>query len=102
MRLSGQDVGRGTFSQRHAMFVDQETDEMVVPLNGALPGQTAFLEVANSILSEEGVLGFEYGVSLDSPDVLCIWEAQFGDFFNGAQVILDAFLSAGEGESSRS
>ncbi|KAG9031063.1 hypothetical protein FRB95_003174 [Tulasnella sp. JGI-2019a] len=94
VRISGQDVGRGTFSQRHAMLVDQETEKVVVPLNGL--SDTKKLELANSSLSEMAVLGFEYGVSWERPDILPIWEAQFGDFFNGSQVIIDTFLSSAE------
>ncbi|CAO3659061.1 unnamed protein product [Rhizopus stolonifer] len=94
VRISGQDVGRGTFSQRHAMFVCQETERTVIPLNTM--NTRELLEVANSPLSEFAVLGFEYGMSLESPHRLVLWEAQFGDFFNGAQVILDTFLSSGE------
>ncbi|XP_059191945.1 2-oxoadipate dehydrogenase complex component E1 [Centropristis striata] len=96
IRISGQDVGRGTFSQRHAMVVCQETSEMHIPLNHISPQQTGFLEVCNSPLSEEAVLGFEYGMSIAQPKLLPIWEAQFGDFFNGAQIIFDTFLSGGE------
>ncbi|XP_049578320.1 2-oxoadipate dehydrogenase complex component E1 [Syngnathus scovelli] len=96
VRLSGQDVGRGTFSQRHAMVVCQDTDDTFIPLNHLGPEQTGFLEVCNSPLSEEAVLGFEYGMSIARPDLLPIWEAQFGDFFNGAQIILDTFISGGE------
>uniref|UniRef100_A0A3P8WCA3 2-oxoadipate dehydrogenase complex component E1 n=1 Tax=Cynoglossus semilaevis TaxID=244447 RepID=A0A3P8WCA3_CYNSE len=83
IRISGQDVGRGTFSQRHAMLVCQETNDMFIPLNNISPQQTGFLEVCNSPLSEEAVLGFEYGMSIAQPMLLPIWEAQFGDFFNG-------------------
>ncbi|GBE88887.1 2-oxoglutarate dehydrogenase, mitochondrial [Sparassis crispa] len=95
VRISGQDVGRGTFSQRHAMLVDQKTEGVIVPLNAALdcPGR---LELANSSLSEMAVLGFEYGVSWETANILPIWEAQFGDFFNGAQVIIDTFISSAE------
>ncbi|XP_078315936.1 2-oxoadipate dehydrogenase complex component E1-like isoform X2 [Crassostrea virginica] len=96
VRVSGQDVGRGTFSHRHGMLVDQETDEMHIPLNHMKEDQTGFLELANSALSEEAVLGFEYGMSIDQPNNLVIWEAQFGDFFNGAQIIIDTYISSGE------
>ncbi|XP_034877544.1 probable 2-oxoglutarate dehydrogenase E1 component DHKTD1, mitochondrial [Mirounga leonina] len=96
VRLSGQDVGRGTFSQRHAMVVCQKTDDTYIPLNHMDPNQKGFLEVSNSPLSEEAVLGFEYGMSIESPKLLPLWEAQFGDFFNGAQIIFDTFISGGE------
>ncbi|KAM3926433.1 2-oxoadipate dehydrogenase complex component E1 isoform 2-T2 [Leptodactylus fuscus] len=96
VRLSGQDVGRGTFSQRHAMVVCQETYDTFIPLNHIASDQKGFLEVSNSALSEEAVLGFEYGMSIESPKLLPIWEAQFGDFFNGAQIIFDTFISGGE------
>ncbi|OBS71972.1 hypothetical protein A6R68_13454 [Neotoma lepida] len=92
----GQDVGRGTFSQRHAMVVCQNTDNAYIPLNHMDPNQKGFLEVSNSPLSEEAVLGFEYGMSIESPKLLPLWEAQFGDFFNGAQIIFDTFISGGE------
>ncbi|MGH0121611.1 UNVERIFIED_CONTAM: hypothetical protein FKN15_006588 [Acipenser sinensis] len=95
-RTHKQDVGRGTFSQRHAMVVCQETSDMYIPLNDLVPEQKGFLEVCNSPLSEEAVLGFEYGMSIESPMLLPIWEAQFGDFFNGAQIIFDTFISGGE------
>ncbi|KAI0266214.1 dehydrogenase E1 and transketolase domain-containing protein 1 [Gloeopeniophorella convolvens] len=97
VRISGQDVGRGTFSQRHAMFVDQKTEAVAVPLNAELaaPG-SGRLELANSSLSELAVLGFEYGMSWEKPNLLPIWEAQFGDFFNGAQVIIDTFIASAE------
>ncbi|KAJ7505194.1 Transketolase, pyrimidine binding domain-containing protein [Mycena galericulata] len=95
IRISGQDVGRGTFSQRHAMLVNQKTEGVVVPLNDALDA-TGKLELANSSLSEMAVLGFEYGASWERPNLLPIWEAQFGDFFNGAQVIIDTYVSSAE------
>ena len=95
VRLSGQDCGRGTFSQRHAVLVDQENEERFVPLNNIRYGQAPY-EVIDSPLAEASVLGFEYGVSLAEPHMLVLWEAQFGDFANGAQVIIDQFISSGE------
>lgn len=96
VRLCGQDVGRGTFSHRHFQFCDQKTGDLVIPLAEA--GKSgAKLEVVNSLLSEFAVSGFEWGLSIQSPaKLLPIWEAQFGDFFNGAQIIWDAFVSGAE------
>ena len=95
VRLSGQDSVRGTFSQRHSAVVDQTTEAKFLPLNHLRPGQ-AHYEVIDSALSEVAVLGFEYGYSLADPDTLTLWEAQFGDFANGAQVVIDQFISSGE------
>jgi 2-oxoglutarate dehydrogenase E1 component len=94
VRLSGQDSGRGTFSQRHSVLVDQGTEERFIPLNTL--GEGDGFEVIDSMLSEAAVLGFEYGYSQAEPDCLVLWEAQFGDFANGAQVIIDQFISSSE------
>ena len=93
MRLSGQDSGRGTFSQRHAVWVDQTDEHKYVPLSTVPHGR---FEVHDSPLSEYGVLGFEYGYAGADPKTLVLWEAQFGDFANGAQIIIDQFIAAGE------
>ena len=95
VRLSGQDSERGTFSQRHSVLIDQENEDRYTSFNHVREGQARY-EVVNSMLSEEAVLGFEYGYSLAEPDGLTLWEAQFGDFANGAQVVFDQFISSGE------
>jgi 2-oxoglutarate dehydrogenase E1 component len=95
IRLSGQDVERGTFSQRHSVLFDQDTEERLIPLNALANGSARF-EVVNSMLSEEAVLGFEYGYSMAEPNALTLWEAQFGDFANGAQVVFDQFIASSE------
>jgi len=95
VRLSGQDTKRGTFNQRHAALIDIENEKEFIPLQHIAPGQ-AFFEAYNSTLSEASVLGFEYGFSRDFPEALVLWEAQFGDFANGAQIIIDQFVAAGE------
>ncbi len=95
VRLSGQDSRRGTFNQRHAALTDIETEKDFIPLSHVSPDQ-AWFEVYNSTLSEASILGFEYGFSRDFPEALVLWEAQFGDFANGAQIIIDQFVAAGE------
>jgi 2-oxoglutarate dehydrogenase E1 component len=95
VRLSGQDSKRGTFNQRHAVVVDVEDEREFVPLGRLAPDQARF-EVYSSELSEAAVLGFEYGYSRDYPETLTVWEAQFGDFANGAQIVIDQFVVAGE------
>ena len=95
VRLTGQDSARGTFSQRHAVLHDFQDGHTYVPLQHVSPNQAA-VEIYNSPLSEAGVLGFDYGYSLDSPDALVLWEAQFGDFSNAAQVIIDQFITSAE------
>ena len=100
VRLSGQDVRRGTFSQRHGVVYDEKTRDAYVPLQNLAPDQ-ARLCIYNSLLSEAAVLGFDYGYSLNYPEMLCQWEAQFGDFVNGAQVIIDQFIASAESKWQR-
>ena len=95
VRLSGQDSRRGTFNQRHSVLVDIENESEYVPLQH-ISGEQARCDIYNSTLSEAGVLGFEYGYSRDYPEALVLWEAQFGDFVNVAQAVIDQFISAGE------
>jgi 2-oxoglutarate dehydrogenase E1 component len=100
VRLSGQDTERGTFSHRHAVLYDSETRDKYIPLLNLAEKQARFC-VYNSLLSEAAVLGFDYGYSMDYPQMLCIWEAQFGDFANGAQVVIDQFIASGESKWQR-
>ena len=93
IRLAGQDVGRGTFSQRHAVIVDGNNGSEWIPLRGLISNENQFF-VVNSLLSEYAALGFEYGYSVERDDALVLWEAQFGDFANGAQTIIDEFVSS--------
>jgi 2-oxoglutarate dehydrogenase E1 component len=95
VRLSGQDVGRGTFSQRHSVLWDYETGQSHIPLNHLRAGQAPY-DVFNSLLAEAGVLGFEYGYAVTRPQVLTLWEAQFGDFVNNAQCVIDLFIASGQ------
>jgi 2-oxoglutarate dehydrogenase E1 component len=100
VRLSGQDSRRGTFSQRHCVLYDTASRQSYIPLGNLKEGQAWFC-VYNSMLSEAAILGFDYGYSMDFPDMLCLWEAQFGDFVNGAQVIIDQFIVSSESKWQR-
>ena len=101
IRLSGQDCRRGTFSQRHAYYYDTNTRQRWCPLDSLAPGKQGKICIYNSLLSEAAVLGFDYGYSLNYPGMLCQWEAQFGDFVNGAQVIIDQFIASAESKWQR-
>ncbi|HMP16808.1 MAG TPA: 2-oxoglutarate dehydrogenase E1 component, partial [Gemmatales bacterium] len=101
VRITGQDVRRGTFTHRHAVWCDARNNETYIPLNNLEKNQEATLSVYDSLLSEEAVVGFEYGFSLDDPTTLVLWEAQFGDFVNGAQAILDQFVTSSESKWRR-
>lgn len=96
MRMTGQDVERGTFSHRHAVLIDQENEKHYMPINNLQIDQKSLLEISNSNLSEFGVLAFEYGYSITNPMMLTLWEAQFGDFANSAQVVIDQYIASGE------
>lgn len=101
MRISGQDVERGTFSHRHAVITLEDSEEEYIPLAQLNEGNVKF-DIYNSHLSEYGVLGFEYGYALANPHSLTIWEAQFGDFVNGAQIIIDQYITSSEAKWKRS
>jgi 2-oxoglutarate dehydrogenase E1 component len=101
VRLTGQDVRRGTFTHRHAVWCDARNNETYLPVNNLMPNQEATMSVYDSLLSEAAVVGFEYGFSLDDPTTLVVWEAQFGDFVNGAQIILDQFITSSESKWRR-
>ena len=101
VRLSGQDVRRGTFSQRHAYYYDMDTRQRWCPLDSLAPGKQGKICIYNSLLSEAAVLGFDYGYSLNFAELLCQWEAQFGDFVNGAQVVIDQFIASAESKWQR-
>lgn len=101
VRITGQDVRRGTFTHRHAVWCDARNNETYLPLNNMEPNQAATMSVYDSLLSEAAVVGFEYGFSLDDPTTLVVWEAQFGDFVNGAQIILDQFVTSSESKWRR-